>query len=302
MSNKQQTQVKQSQAIKPYSRNGEVLPGCPLPKGMQRVALGVEYTGLGFRGFQAQKHDPQTVQGFLHKALTNIANEPIELVCAGRTDAGVHATGQVVHFDTLAQRPGRAWTMGANTQLPDGVAITWAHSVDFSFHARFSARARTYRYIIQNTPSRPAIQNGLVTWDRRRLDLHAMQQAAKALEGEHDFSSFRAAQCQARSPVRRIDYISVRSLIPYIVIEIRANAFLHHMVRNIVGVLSAIAAGEKPVSWAAEVLSFKDRTKGGITAPPSGLYLVNVSYPDFNDLPVSDPGPGFLRLPFHTSA
>ena len=284
--------------VKHYTRNCEVLAHTKVPDGMRRVALGVEYTGSQFRGFQAQKHDTNTVQGYLHKALTTIANEPIELVCAGRTDAGVHATGQVIHFDTLAQRQGRAWTMGANTHLPDGVAITWACDVNFGFHARFSARARTYRYIIQNTPSRPAIQNGQVTWDRRKLDLEAMQQAAKVLQGEHDFSSFRAAQCQARSPVRDVHYISIRSMAPFIIIEIRANAFLHHMVRNIVGVLTTIAAGEKPIAWAEQVLAHKDRTKGGVTAPPDGLYLVNVKYPDFPGLPRNNPGPGFLQLPY----
>ncbi|WP_345426752.1 tRNA pseudouridine(38-40) synthase TruA [Halioxenophilus aromaticivorans] len=264
---------------------------------MRRVALGVEYTGSGFRGFQFQKHDTQTVQGYLHKALSNIANEAIELVCAGRTDAGVHATGQVIHFDTVAKRELKAWTMGANTQLPDGIAITWAQDVAMEFHARFSARARTYRYIIQNTSGRPAIQNGLVTWDKRRLNLGHMRAAASVLVGEHDFSSFRAAQCQARNPVREVHYIDIIDYQPYIVIEIRANAFLHHMVRNIVGVLASIAAGEKPVDWALQVLQQRDRTKGGITAPPSGLYLVDVHYPTFSRLPKAPPGPGFLQLP-----
>lgn len=282
---------------KPYTRNCEVLAGTNVPPNMQRVALGIEYNGTEYRGFQFQKHDEQTVQGFLHKALSNVADETISLVCAGRTDAGVHATGQVIHFDTLSPRPLKAWTMGVNTKLPDGIAITWAKNVSFDFHARFSANSRTYRYIIQNTGSRPAIQNGLVTWDKRRLDLAAMKQAALSLVGEHDFSSFRAAQCQAKNPIRKIEYISIRAMAQFIVLEINANAFLHHMVRNIVGVLTAIAAGEKPIQWVEQVLNAKDRTQGGITAPAAGLYLVRVEYPRQFELPVHAPGPGFLQLP-----
>jgi len=282
---------------KTYSRNCEVLPGMAVPEGMTRWALGVEYNGTPFRGFQVQSHDPITVQGHLHTAISNVADEQIALVCAGRTDAGVHATGQVIHFDTLAQRPSRAWTLGANTQLPDAIAITWASPVNFDFHARFSAEHRVYRYVIQNTPSRPAIQNGAVTWDKRRLDLAAMRKAAAFLIGEHDFSSFRAAQCQARSPIRRVHYLEIHEIEPFIVIEICANAFLHHMVRNIVGVITTIAAGEQPVSWAQDVLNHRDRTKGGITAPAAGLYLVQVGFPSRFNLPMSRPGPGFMSLP-----
>lgn len=286
---------------KPYTANCEVLPGMVVPEGITRWALGVEYAGGVFRGFQAQPHDPQTVQGHLQRALSSIANEEITLVCAGRTDAGVHATGQVVHFDTRAKRVERAFTLGMNTQLPDQVAVRWAQPVPMAFHARFSARHRTYRYIIENTPSRPAIQNGLVTWDKRRLDVDAMAEAAGKLVGEHDFSSFRAAQCQARNPIRTIEYLTLERYQNFIVIEIRANAFLHHMVRNIVGVLSAIGAGEKPVSWVDTVLSARDRTQAGVTAPAAGLYLVSVGYPEAFTLPNTTPGPSFLPLPLHRS-
>ncbi|WP_317929933.1 tRNA pseudouridine(38-40) synthase TruA [Halioxenophilus sp. WMMB6] len=264
---------------------------------MQRIALGVEYNGGLFRGFQVQKHDPKTVQGMLHLALSDIAAEPIELVCAGRTDAGVHASGQVIHFDTMAERPLKAWTMGVNTKLPDQIAVQWSKAVPFSFHARFSAQSRTYRYIILNSPTRPGIQNGLVTWDKRCLDLTVMRQAAALLEGEHDFSSFRAAQCQAKSPVRTIHYLKIIEHSPFIIIEVSANAFLHHMVRNIVGVLTTIAAGEKPLSWVNHVLEARDRCQGGVTAPAAGLYLVNVAYPGNFGLPGSRPGPGFLEIP-----
>ncbi len=286
-----------AETSKPYTRNGEVLAGTEVPAGIRRIALGLEYNGADFRGFQVQKHDPQTVQGHLHQALSKVADEPIELVCAGRTDAGVHATNQVVHFDTLADRPAKAWTMGVNTKLPDRVAVHWACAMPMEFHARFSARSRTYRYIIQNTRTRPGIHNGLVTWDKRTLNLSAMREAAAQLVGEHDFSSFRAAQCQAKNPVRRIHYLEVIELEPYIVIEISANAFLHHMVRNIVGVLATIASGEKPLNWVNEVLAAKDRTQGGITAPAAGLYLVKVEYPAHFNLPNWQPGPSFLRLP-----
>lgn len=282
---------------KEYSRNCEVRADTLVPSDMQRIALGVEYNGNGFRGFQAQKHDPITVQGFLQKALSEIADESIELVCAGRTDSGVHATAQVVHFDTLATRPDRAWTMGINTKLPDGISVTWSQRMPFDFHARFSAQSRTYRYIIQNTQSRPAIQNGQVTWDKRRLDVKAMQLAANILIGEHDFSSFRAAQCQAKNPTRTINYLTVREYGCFIVTEISANAFLHHMVRNIMGVLLTVAADERPVSWVKQVLAAKDRTQAGITARAAGLYLVSVDYPNSFNLPSVEPGPGFLYLP-----
>ena len=187
--------------------------------------------------------------------------------------------------------------MGANTKLPDSIAIRWARPAPLSFHARFSAQSRTYRYIILNTATRPGIENGLVTWDKRTFDLELMRKAANVLVGEHDFSSFRASQCQAKSPVRRIDYLQVIDLKPYIMVEVRANAFLHHMVRNIVGVLATIGAGEKKLEWAKSVLAARDRTQGGITAPAAGLYLVHVAYPAEFGLVLSNPGPSFLSHP-----
>ncbi|GLS26672.1 tRNA pseudouridine(38-40) synthase TruA [Marinibactrum halimedae] len=282
---------------RPYARNGEITADTPWPEGMHRVALGVEYNGTAFRGFQVQSHDSLTVQGYLHEALSQVAAEPITLVCAGRTDSGVHATGQVVHFDTLASRPPKAWFMGANTKLPDGIAIRWAQAVMPQFHARFSAQSRTYRYLIHNVPTRPALMAKQVTWDKRKLNIDAMRQAASVLVGEHDFSAFRASQCQAKHPVRRIDYLHIGVRGDFIIVEIRANAFLHHMVRNIVGVLLAIAAGEADVGWAEQVLSSRDRTQGGVTAHPYGLYLVDVVYDECFGLPKCRPGPTLLSEP-----
>ena len=277
-----------------YKRNCDVSRSCKFPEGMRRIALGIEYCGHLFHGFQAQNHDEQTIQHGLEKALSKIANEPISLVCAGRTDAGVHATNQVVHFDTMAVRPDSAWLRGANTQLPEGIAIRWVRRVEPQFHARFSAEARTYRYVIYNSNTPSALLNHYVTWDRRTLNIEAMSQASNALLGEHDFSAFRAVQCQARNPVRRMDRIDITPQGDFIVIEVKATAFLYHMVRNIVGVLSAIGAGEKPVEWAKQVLESKDRRCGGVTAPPDGLYLVAIDYDDQYDIPVRPLGPYLL--------
>ncbi|GAA5316822.1 MAG: tRNA pseudouridine(38-40) synthase TruA [Candidatus Pelagadaptatus aseana] len=282
---------------KPYTRNGEILQEGVFPDGMRRIALGVEYNGSAFHGFQKQPSGVATVQESLEKALSQVANETVTLVCAGRTDAGVHGTNQVVHFDTLAERPEKAWVRGVNALLPDGVSVRWAQPVSPYFHARFSARDRTYRYLICQSSSRPAIGAGLLTWERRTLDIDAMKQAARQLVGEHDFTSFRATQCQARSPVRRVHYIELFEEGDLLVLEISANAFLHHMVRNITGVLLAIGAGEKPVSWASEVLAARDRRQGGVTARPDGLYLVSVSYSDEFGLPDCAPGPRFVPRP-----
>ncbi len=280
-----------------YTPNCEILPEMETPEGLRRICLGLEYDGQTFRGFQIQLHDSLTVQQALHDALSSIADSDISLVCAGRTDSGVHASGQVVHFDICVDRPVRAWTLGANTKLPDQIAIQWAQEVSTDFHARFSAKNRSYRYIIQNTPARPGIFNKKVTWDKRRLDIALMRQAANCLVGTHDFSSFRASQCQARSPIRTIQYIDIARIGNFIVLEIQANAFLHHMVRNIVGVLTAIGAHEKPLPWVTDVLNAKDRKAGGVTAPPHGLYLVDVEYPSQFAIPKGNPGPGFIQVP-----
>ena len=277
-----------------YQRNAEVFPDTPWPDAMNRVALAVEYQGSRYHGFQSQATGVKTVQQTLEQALSAVADEPVTLVCAGRTDAGVHATAQVVHFDTLAARPEKAWVKGTRAQLPEDISVRWAVPVPPEFHARFSAKSRSYRYLISDRSSYSALTHNQITWSRKKLDLVAMREAARCLKGEQDFSSFRASQCQARSPVRTVDYIQLARRGDLIVVEIKANAFLHHMVRNIVGVLLAIGAGERPANWMAEVLAARDRRKGGVTARPYGLYLVDVGYPARFNLPVLSPGPLFV--------
>ncbi|WP_078083257.1 tRNA pseudouridine(38-40) synthase TruA [Microbulbifer mangrovi] len=283
-----------------YKPNGEVPPGESLPEGLRRVALGVEYCGTRLRGFQKQKHDPQTVQETLEKALSKVAAEPVTLVCAGRTDAGVHATGQVIHFDTSAQRPTKAWVQGVNTQMPFDVRVQWAQEMPPQFHARFSARNRTYRYLIHSAPTRSAQAASEVTWTERTQDLEAMRAGALHLIGEHDFSSFRAAQCQAKSPVRRLTRLDIGRVGQLIVLEVSATAFLHHMVRNIAGVLMAVGRGDRDPEWVRDVLEAQDRSAAGVTAPPHGLYLVDVHYPDEFAMPVREPGPLLVPLPLGT--
>ena len=250
-----------------------------------RFALGLEYDGSAFHGWQAQQ-GLRTIQGCLEHALSRVANQPTEVVVAGRTDAGVHAGtgglyGQVVHFDTTAQRSRRAWVLGGNWYLPADVAIRWAQAVPDDFHARFSARARHYRYLIHNGPTRPVLDRSRVTWDHRSLDVPRMSTAARFLLGTHDFSSYRAQGCQAKSPIRTIHRFTITRKEEYgtIAIDVVANAFLHHMVRNLAGVLMTIGAGERSPEWAQEVLERRDRTCGGVTAPPEGLYLIGVEYP-----------------------
>ena len=283
-----------SQPNRPYTRNGEFLPGQQWPPGMTRVALGVEYNGAGFHGFQAQRSGVATVQRTLEAALSSIADEAITLVCAGRTDAGVHATNQVVHFDTLAERKDRAWVLGTNTRLPDTISVRWACNVAPQFHARFSALRRSYRYVIYNGAVRTALQHDQFTYFHRPLDLGAMRSGAAALVGEHDFSAFRAAQCQAQSPVRHIYRFDIARIGDLVIFEVQANAFLHHMVRNIAGVLLAVGCGDYPPQWVAEVLAGGDRNIAAATAPAAGLYLVAIAYPREFALPASLPGPHFL--------
>ncbi|WP_049721984.1 tRNA pseudouridine(38-40) synthase TruA [Gilvimarinus polysaccharolyticus] len=280
-----------------YTRNCEISPGTPWPEGMQRVALGVEYNGRNFHGFQLQPGGVATVQGYLQQALSKVANEPISLVCAGRTDAGVHATGQVVHFDTLATRPAKAWMLGARPHLPDGVGVCWAQLVTNDFHARFSARSRAYRYLLSDSSSRPALLHDQVTWVRHKLDVDAMAYAAQALVGEHDFTSYRASQCQARSPVRCIEHLHLSRRGDLIILEVKANAFLHHMVRNIVGALLEVGRGARALDWPAEILAARDRSAGAATARPNGLYLVAVDYPSCFGLMQNSPGPLFIADP-----
>ena len=282
---------------KVYARNGEVVGDTVWPEGMQRVALAIEYKGTDFHGFQTQPNGVKTVQQALEKALSKVANEPITLVCAGRTDAGVHATNQVIHFDTLAKRSPKAWVMGTRPYLPDAVSVKWAQDVTPNFHARFSALNRTYRYLISDAKTSSALLHDQITWSSRPLDIEKMREGAAYLVGRHDFTSFRATQCQAKSPVREIQYLHIIRRGDLIVLEVQANAFLHHMVRNIVGVLLSVGAGDKPADWVGEVLAAKNRSAGGVTSKPYGLYLVSVDFPADFKLPKGVPGPMFLPEP-----
>ncbi|MEJ2345508.1 MAG: tRNA pseudouridine(38-40) synthase TruA [Gammaproteobacteria bacterium] len=238
-------------------------------------------------GWQAQPGS-RTVQGVVEQAVSTVANHPVGVVCAGRTDSGVHAVGQVIHFDTHAERRPRSWALGCNVNLPRDVTVLWARPVAEDFHARFGAVRRSYRYAILNRMTRPAVLRDRVCWHHQPLDVAPMALAGAHLEGEHDFSSFRALSCQARHPVRTIYSLSVKRAGDFVYIDVTANAFLHHMVRNIAGVLMAVGAGERPPRWTRQLLEARDRTVGGVTAPPGGLYLVSVTYPRSHDLP---PGP-----------
>ncbi|MDH5359362.1 MAG: tRNA pseudouridine(38-40) synthase TruA [Gammaproteobacteria bacterium] len=251
-----------------------------------RLALGVEYDGSAFCGWQYQHHSP-SVQAAVEAALGKVANKPVRVHCAGRTDTGVHATGQIIHFDTDVVRSERAWVYGANANLPKEVVILWAQPVDESFHARFSALKRRYRYVIFNRDVRPTFLAYRTSWCYRPLDENRMQAAAQYLIGEHNFNSYRAVACQAKSPIRTVSKLEVTRQGQIVYLDIEANAFLHHMVRNIAGVLMEVGRGEQPPEWAREILEHQDRTKGGITAPPYGLYLTEVDYPDEYNLPKS---------------
>jgi len=242
-----------------------------------RIALGLEYDGSGFYGWQSQP-DGRTVQDVLQTALSQIAGEPIIVIAAGRTDTGVHAMEQVIHFDTQATRPLTAWVRGANALLPHAVSVLWAHAVDDEFHARFSAQARSYRYYLFCRPVRSALQYGKVGWFHQSLDVEKMRVAAQYLLGEHDFSSFRASECQANSPVKNISSISIEQQDGLICLDLTANGFLHHMVRNIVGCLVYIGKGKHPPQWMQQVLAGCDRSQAAPTFAPDGLYLRLISY------------------------
>ena len=258
-----------------------------------RIALMVEYDGSQFHGWQSQQ-DLRTVQQVLEDALSKVADHPVSVVCAGRTDTGVHATTQVVHFDAENERQKRSWMYGANANLPKDLGVKFAKEVNENFHARFSALSRRYQYVIYNTPIRPILQRNYVTWQYRQLDHRAMQTAAQVLLGEHDFTSFRSVECQSKTPLRNVHAIQVTRKDDLVIIDITANAFLHHMVRNIAGVLMNVGSGRKHVSWVEEVLAAKDRRLGAETAPPYGLYLVSVKYPEEFNLTQNLPGPLFL--------
>ena len=251
-----------------------------------RMALGIEYDGTAYNGWQRQRTGTG-VQERLEHALSRVANEAIEVTCAGRTDSGVHASGQVVHFDTDSERSERGWLLGANSNLPDDINVTWAKLVDDEFHARFGAVSRTYRYLILNRLERSALYRDRAWWVYEPLDADCMHRAAQVLLGEHDFSAFRAAGCQASSPVREITGIVVQRSDDWIGLEVTANAFLQHMVRNITGTLAAIGRGDEKEDWVQAVLAGRDRKLGGIAAPPHGLTLVSVRYPENFAIPVA---------------
>jgi len=253
-----------------------------------RVVLGLEYDGSRFFGFQRQRQKP-TVQEVLEDAIARVADQPVTVHCAGRTDTGVHAVCQVVHFDTPVQRSERTWVLGCNSHLPNGLTVLWARPAAAGFHARFSARGRTYRYRILNRWTRPGLLAGRVSWERRVLDHERMHEAAQTLIGEHDFSSFRALGCQAKHAVRMLHSISVERHASEVVIEVTANAFLYHMVRNIAGTLIEVGVGKQQPGWVADVLAQRRRAVGGVTATPDGLYFVGVDYPDFPELPTFEP-------------
>lgn len=266
----------------------------PAEEGKTTIALGIEYDGSRYYGWQRQS-EVASVQGCLEKALSKVAAEPVSVFCAGRTDAGVHATGQVVHFHTAAVRKDAAWTMGVNTHLPPDIAVRWVKTVPENFHARFSATARRYRYVIFNHRFRPAILSKGVTHFHYPLDEKRMHEAAQSLLGENDFSSFRAAQCQSNTPWRNVHHLNVVRKGQYVIVDIQANAFVHHMVRNIVGSLIEVGAGNQPVEWMKWLLEQKDRKLAAPTAKPEGLYLVNVIYPEKFAIPQKNLGPLFLE-------
>lgn len=261
----------------------------------QRVALALEYEGSAFFGWQSQR-DPDviTVQETLEAALSRVADTEVVTVCAGRTDAGVHASHQIVHFDTPVARAEKAFVLGGNTHLPKSLSIKWARPVAADFHARFSARARRYRYIILNRPLRSAHFHHLTTLVYQPLDAELMHLEAQNLLGERDFSSFRGAGCQSNTPMRNVHFIKVLRRGDWVVVDIQANAFLLHMVRNIVGTLIAVGSGRQPPGWTAQVMAARDRTQAAMTAPAAGLYLVDVDYPDEFGLPREAPGPAFI--------
>jgi tRNA pseudouridine38-40 synthase len=250
---------------------------CSRPKLPMRIALGLEYAGTTFHGWQSQP-DGNTVQDALERALAVIAGVGVGVLAAGRTDAGVHATMQVVHFDAPVTRPDTAWVRGVNANLPADIAVQWAQPVAVDFHARFAASARHYTYLLANRAVRPALLAGRVGWYHRPLDVGAMARAAQPLAGTHDFSAFRAAECQARSPVKTLAPIAVFAQGEIIRFDFSANAFLHHMVRNIVGALVQVGADKAPESWVAELLEGRDRTRSAPTFAPDGLYLTGADY------------------------
>ncbi len=245
---------------------------------LNRIALGIAYDGRPWQGWQKQPHG-QTVQDTLERALQAFVGASVNTVCAGRTDTGVHGLNQVVHLDTTVNRPSESWVRGTNAHLPDSISVQWAQAVPSEFHARFSATARSYTYVILNTRVRHPMWQGRAGWVFQPLNVDAMRKAAHCLVGEHDFSSFRSSQCQAKSPVRTLHKLEITQQGPRIVVQLQANAFLHHMVRNIMGALVQVGQEREPISYVAKVLEARDRTQGAPTFSPDGLYLTDVTYP-----------------------
>jgi tRNA pseudouridine38-40 synthase len=259
-----------------------------------RVAMCVEYKGAAYHGWQVQKSGVPTIQFEIERAISKVAAEPIASIVSGRTDAGVHATNQIIHFDTASKRDDYGWKMGVNGHLPNDISIRWVAHVDESFHARFSAKERAYRFVIYNNWVKSAVLNEITTWEQYPLDEHRMQLAANLLIGTHDFSSFRAAECQAHSPIKTLRELTVERMGEFVIIQARADGFLHHMVRNLVGVLLPIGKNRKPVEWAQEVLDYRSRSKGGVTAKGDGLYFVRAQYGQ-TKLPAGPAGPSFIQ-------
>lgn len=249
-----------------------------------KIALGVEYCGQHYHGWQKQP-DALNVQGHVELALSNVADDLVEIVCAGRTDTGVHGLGQVVHFKSTVMRTNRAWVLGANTHLPNDIRITWAKQMPEDFHARFSAIARRYTYVLQNAWVKPGVFHGHQAWHCKPLVLASMQKAAAYLLGEHDFTSFRGIACQAKSPIRHIQRFDLQQKGDFFLFTVKANAFLYHMVRNLVGTLLKVGEGQKSPEWVRAVLAEKDRRAAGITAPSAGLYFCQAYYPEPFELP-----------------
>ncbi len=249
-----------------------------------KIVAAVEYCGTHFCGWQRLKSD-RSVQQCVEEALSRVANQPIKVFCAGRTDAGVHARYQIIHFETDVRRKMHSWLFGANANLASDVSLIWVKPVADDFHARFSAIARTYSYLILNRPARAGLYHPLLTWEYRPLDISLMSAAARYLQGLHDFTSYRAQACQSSSPMREIHQLNIERRGDCVIINIRANAFLYHMVRNIAGVLIAIGCGKEKVEWARQVLEAKNRAAAGVTAPPNGLYLVNIEYAERFEIP-----------------
>jgi len=259
----------------------------------RRIVMGIEYDGSGFQGWQWQP-EQRTIQSELESALSQVADHPVRVVCSGRTDAGVHALEQVVHFDAEVHRTDYAWVMGTNRHLPGDIRVRFAREISADFHARTSAIARVYHYQILNRPMHSALHRGQLTWVPRPLNLEAMQEDGLCLVGERDFSSFRAKGCQSRSPIRFLHFIRIFREGERVIIDVCANAFLHHMVRNIAGVLIEIGSGKQPQDWTLALLHLKDRAQAAMTAPPHGLHLGGVFYPEQYKI---DSHPLFRQLP-----